>query len=169
MLTQDEFQGTVKHLTGEELGLRVGALKDLWQFPSADARILPYLERLLHDKTPCVLGHPYVFGEIKWLAAHALAAERGALGITQRVYLPSVVRPAETRDLILAEHQAGIKPRGGVEGLLENMALLRDMGHMPMVALTLVPPVAKSSHMEEQVLDEVVIKPVRLMPELVPA
>ena len=138
MLTNEEFNGTIQHLTGPEIGLRVGALKDLWQYPSADPRVLPYLEERLNDKTPCILGYPYIFGEIRWLAAKALAAERAALGINQPVQV-RVVRPAETRDIILAEYEAGISGRGGVEGLLESLALARDMGYMPMIDLELWP------------------------------
>lgn len=99
---------------------------------------------MLHDKTPCVLGHPYVFGEIRWLAGQALAAERAALGISEPVQLPSVVRPAETMDIMRAADAAKFRLQGGVEGLLADLATLRDMGYMPMIALNLSPPVKRS-------------------------
>jgi len=164
MLTDEDFEGTVEYLTGEHLGLRVGMLKVSWESPSADPRVLPYLEDLLHDKTPCVLGHPYVFGEIRWLAAKALAAERAALGINEPVRA-TVVSPAETRDIIKGEYEANIQPRGGVEGLLSNLAILRDMGYMPMVELNLWPlgpastPLVPATSMKETFRE----------PELVPA
>lgn len=145
MLTHEEFREVVKYLTSEEVMSRIGALKDLWQFPSADPRILPYLEDLVHDKTPCILGYPYIFGEIRWLAARALAAERAALGISEPVQLPSVVRPAEIMDIMRAADAANFTLRGGVDGLVADLAILRDMGYMPMVALHVVPSVKPSA------------------------
>jgi hypothetical protein len=138
MLTDEEFNGTIQHLTGAKIGLRVGALKDLWQYPSADARVLPYLERLLYHKTPCLLSIPYILGDIRWLAAIALAAERAALGINESVRV-RVVRPAETMDIMRAADAADFSLRGGVDGLLADLAILRDMGYMPMIELELWP------------------------------
>ena len=162
MLTNEEFREVVKYLTSQEVGLRIAALKDLWQFPSADPRILPYLEHLLYDKAPCILGYPYVFGEVRWLAARALAAERAALGISEPVQLPSVVRPAETMDIMRAADAANFRLRGGVDGLVADLAILRDMGYMPMVALHLVPSVKPSAKQAPA------IEPFH-QPELVPA
>ena len=162
MLTQEEFREVVKYLTSQEVGLRVAALKDLWQFPSADTRILPYLEDLLHDKTPCILGFPYIFGEIRWLAARALASERATLGISEPVQLPSVVRPAETMDMMRAADAANFRLRGGVDGMVADLAILRDMGYMPMIGLHYVPSVKSSAKQDPT------IEPFH-QPELVPA
>ncbi|MGB0384761.1 MAG: hypothetical protein ACPGWR_08070 [Ardenticatenaceae bacterium] len=138
MLTDQEFTELLEDMNSGELGLLVGGLKDLWRYPSADERVLPYLEERLEDKTPCVLGYPYLFGEIRWLAAQALAAERAALGINQPVRV-MVVKPAETMDIMAAEYEAKIDGEGGVEGLLESLAILRDMGYMPMKELKIWP------------------------------
>jgi hypothetical protein len=158
MLTLKEFTELLEDMNSNEFSLLVASLRDLWRYPSADPRVLPYLEERLNDKTPCILGYPYIFGEIRWLAAKALAAERAALGINEPVRV-RVVRPAETRDIIQGEYEAGIEARGGVEGLLENLALARDMGYMPMIELELW-PLGKPSLVAQ--------KPVHL-PELVPA
>lgn len=91
MLTNQEWKETVEHLTGSDLSFKVAALKDFWRFPSADPRLLPYLEDLIDDKTPCLLAIPYLFGEVRWLAAKALLAEREALGIRQPVRVRNVV------------------------------------------------------------------------------
>ena len=64
MLTDQEFTELLEDMNRDEVVWRAAALQDLWEFPSADPRILPYLEERLHDKTPCALGHPYIFGEI---------------------------------------------------------------------------------------------------------
>lgn len=139
MLNNKELVELLEELTSEDASFRAATLKVLWEYPSADLRVLPYLEQLLNDKTPCILAIPYVFGEIRWLAAHALAAERAALGINEPIYLLNVVRPAETGDIIKAEYEAGIKARGGVDGLLENLALARALGYMPLYDLNLSP------------------------------
>ena len=64
MLTDQEFTELVEDMNRGQVSLLAAALKDLWRYPSADERVLPYLEERLHDKTPCLLGIPYIFGEI---------------------------------------------------------------------------------------------------------
>jgi hypothetical protein len=143
MLTNQEFMKFTQQLRSDDLSRQTATLKAFAQFPSRDARILPYLERLLYDKTPCILGFPLIFGEVRWLAAQALAAERAALGINERISLQNVVRPIDTKGYTQARKAAQVDFRGGVEGILENLAILRDMGHLPMYDLEL--PRAKTS------------------------
>ena len=138
-LTDQEFTELVEDLTGDNFSLRVATLQVLWEEPSGDKRILPHLERFLHDKTPCLLGVPYIFGEIRWLAAQALAAEREVQGMTEPVYLQNIVKPIYTEGISLAEKAAGVEFKWGVEGVLENLAILRDMGYLPMYDLELWP------------------------------
>ncbi len=64
MLTAEEFPEIIEDLTGHDTSMKSALLRVLWEYPSADERILPYLSRLLYDKTPCVLSIPYYFGEI---------------------------------------------------------------------------------------------------------
>ena len=80
MLNNDELQELVEDLHSEDLSMRVATLETLQKYPSSDERVLQYIEALLDDKTLCVLMLPYRFGEIRWLAAQALAAERASLG-----------------------------------------------------------------------------------------
>ncbi len=138
MLTDQELTELLEDMNSGEVSLLAAALKDLWRYPSADKRVLPYLEERLQDKTPCVLGHPYMFGEIRWFAAYALAAERAALGINEPIQV-TVVKPAETLDIMEAAHTANFDLQGGVEGLLADLAILRDMGYMPMEELNIWP------------------------------
>jgi len=70
--------------------------------------------------------------------AQALAAERAVLGINQLVEV-TVVQPAETLDIMQAEYEASIDGEGGVEGLLESLGILHDMGYMPMTTLSIWP------------------------------
>lgn len=64
MLTDQEFTDLLEDMNSNEFSLQVASLRDLWRYPSADARVLPYLEERLNDKTPCILGYPYIFGEM---------------------------------------------------------------------------------------------------------
>ena len=134
-----EFTEFVEDINSGDSSLIVATLEDLRDYPSADERVLPYLERLLDDKTPCLLAIPYIFGEIRWLAAKALLAEREALGIREPVRVQNVVRPIDTRGVMRAANAANIEIRGEVEGVLETLAIARDMGHVPMSDLILYP------------------------------
>lgn len=137
MLTRQEFTEFVEDITSGDLSSVVATLEDLRDYPSADARVLPYLSRLLYDKNPCVIAIPFVFAEVRWLAAHALAAERAALGIQKPVCLRQIVKPLDTGGIVRAEYAAGIEPRGGVDGLLMNFGILNDMGYLPLYDLNL--------------------------------
>ena len=64
MLTEEDFTGVVQNLTSHDSSLRAIALENLWQVPSGDYRVIPYIKALLSDKTLCLLGIPYIFGEV---------------------------------------------------------------------------------------------------------
>lgn len=140
MLTNEDFTDLVEDLNSKDVSLRAVALETFWKFPSKDKRVLPYLQHLLHDKTLCLLGIPYIFGEIRWLAAQALFAEQQALGIYEPVRLQNLVRPINMAGYSKARKAANITLRGGIEGVLENLAILRDMGCLPTYDLILWPP-----------------------------
>lgn len=139
MLTDTELQELVDDLHSQDLSLRVAALKDLWQYPSQDARVLPYLEALLEDKTFCIVILPYQYGEIRWLAAHALAAERSVLGIQEPVKLVDVIRPLDTQEFVAISQSGGVEYSGGVEGVLATLAILRSRNRLPLDDLNLIP------------------------------
>lgn len=142
MLTNQDFMEFVEDLMGNDVSSRAIALDALWQYPSGDARILPYLERLLHDKALCLMGIPYIYGEIRWLAAHALVAERSKLAIGEPVELRNVVRPIDSKGARRARKAANLaRGRGGVEGVLERLEILRDMGYLAVYDLCLEPKV----------------------------
>lgn len=146
MLTNEDLMEFVADLRGDDVSSRAIALDTLWQLPSGDARILPYLEHLLHDKTLCLLGIPYIYGEIRWLAAHALVAERSKLAIGEPVELRNVVRPIDGKGFSRARKAANLaRGRGGVMGVLESLAILRDMGHLAVYDLSLEPKVESVS------------------------
>jgi hypothetical protein len=59
---------------------RVFALQTIARAPTGDAVVRSAIEPLLDDVSPCVLQIPYRFGELRYLAAAALVAERCAAG-----------------------------------------------------------------------------------------
>ncbi len=72
-----------------------------------------------------------------------------------------VVKPVETSEIIKAEQEARLEGQWGVDGLLKNLAILRDGGYMPMIQLELW-PLGKSTMMP-------VLVPSSAQPVLVPA
>ena len=68
-----------------------------------------------------------------------MAAERAALGINEPVGVQNVVKPINTAGITYAEEAANVEFKGGVEGVLENLAILRDMGYLPRIDLNLWP------------------------------
>lgn len=145
MLSNEDFTAFVEEVNSDNPSKRASMLRALQKFRLVDERVLPHLEYLLHDKSPCILGFPYIFGEVRWLAARALVAERTALGITEPVRLQNVVKPIDTAGIMKAEDAAELDGEGGVEGLLQSLGILRDMGYLPTYNLTLQPqPLASS-------------------------
>ncbi len=130
-----DFQDMVENLRKDDM--RAVSLRVLAMSPLADERILPYLQELLTDTTPCVVSIPYRFGEIRWLAAYALAEERKALGIKEPVHLHDVVRPLDTTELVQRAREANIQGRGGIEGVLEQFAQLQELDKLPRYNLAL--------------------------------
>ena len=139
MLTEQDFIEWVEDLRSDDPAWRAVTLRTLWDMPTGDARILPYVEQLLYDKTPCVLGLPYIFGEIRWLAAKALAAERKTQGISTPVHVQNVVQPIYSSIITAAEEAAGLEYKPGIEGILENFWILRDMGYLPRIDMDILP------------------------------
>jgi hypothetical protein len=137
MLSDYELDEMIEDLGSPKTSMRVATLEDLRQDPSKDPRVLPYLERLLKDTTPGIVMLPYRFGEIRWLAAHALAAERAALGIKEPVRLQGVVRPLSTEEFVAIRNKVGIEVKGGIEGVLKSMHTLREIGKLPLYDLEL--------------------------------
>ena len=133
----DDFQEFAQGLQSDDLLEQTATLETLVMSPLRDQRILPYLEALLADSTPCLVALPYMFGEIRWLAAYALAKERAVLGIEETVYLHDVVVPLDTQALVNLEKEAQVRVRGGVDGMLETFAELRAMGILPLYDLML--------------------------------
>jgi hypothetical protein len=105
-------------------------LKVLIEDPTGDERIRAAVEELLDDRTPCVVMIPIRYGEVRWLAAHALAAERRAAGLDPSVRLAGVTRPIDTGSLsVLADEVLGsARPAPPLE---ERFRALQVVGRLP--------------------------------------
>lgn len=128
----------MEDLSSTDVSIRVDTLKSLSKEPAEDERVLPYLDNLLDDETLCVVMLPYRFGEVRWLAAKVLLAERAALGYNEPVYLNNVVRPIDVEEFASLASSAGVTSRGGVDGVLETLNILREMQRLPLYNLQLI-------------------------------
>lgn len=119
---------------------RVCALRCLAEAPLADIRILSAAESLLVDETLAVLSIPYTFGEVRWVAAEAVAALRGALQRSDEVRLVDVPTPLTPDGLGALSEAVGLAGvTGGVEGSLDAFARLRALGQLPRRSIVRMP------------------------------
>ncbi|MEU7532371.1 hypothetical protein AB0A74_42015 [Saccharothrix sp. NPDC042600] len=140
MLPGDEFEELLRDLRSPDAHTRTIALDLLVRKPTGDPRVLTAVEALLSDDTPDVLSVPYLFGEVRWAAAHALAAERSASGVHLAVELRDVPRPLSLTELSDAADAAAIATSptdNGLDALLQSFAALRERGLLPMTTLRL--------------------------------
>ena len=98
---------------------RALALQALSHLPIPDQRLLTACEHLLDDSTMTLLGIPYVFGEVRWCAADAVAALRSSLGLSTPVVLHDVFAPATTTQVGALAKEAGLTSKAGIDGVLE--------------------------------------------------
>lgn len=126
---ENEIEFVLAELGGDTES-RAGILQSLIRDPEADQRLVPVLEALLEDTTPCVVMKPYHFAEIRWLAARALSSVVDAMGAKREVPVDAVP-PISSNDLGLMARSAGItSSAGGHEFYFSAFKLLRDQGKL---------------------------------------
>lgn len=130
-LTKKELDETVSGLQHEEPRQRVIWLKLIFENPTGDPHLLPYLEALIEDKIPVLIGIPFFFGEVRWMAAYALAAEYKKQGIDKVIRLEQVAKPIMDNQLAQLAEAHGVLYKGGIEGFLEAFEKLRNIGVLP--------------------------------------
>jgi hypothetical protein len=130
-MQESELEALIAALTSNDAEERATALRVGMQNPGGDLRLLPYLEALLEDRTPAVVSIPLLFGEVRWLAAQALLAERIANGDDTPIYVQAVVRPQTSDDLVRIAGEAGVQSSGGLAGSLELFGALNRRGYLP--------------------------------------
>jgi hypothetical protein len=128
----DEVAYFLKQLSSANVQDRARALRSQSVRPLADPRLLARAEELLSDTTLCLLEIPYLFGEVRWRAAQAVAALRAALGKVEPVELRDVpVSLSAGKASQLAEQHGATSEQWGNDGLLECLAQLRERGLLP--------------------------------------
>lgn len=135
-----------ENLSSPEAQNRAEALRRLQYWPTGDARMRSLAEGLLKDKAPCRISVSSAGGEIRWLAAHALAAARFASGRFEPVRLPGAVAPLVWQKLAALE-----KTRNEAEeyrDMRPSFTRLRDQGRLPMYEFEF-PPIYALSFFEE--------------------
>ena len=118
-------------LRSPEASTRSIALRTLLARSSGEPELLSHLEALLSDRTPALLGLPFMFGELRALAAEVLGRERALQGISAPVEIASVPKPLRANQLAELRREAGVQSKPGVEGELETYRILRDAGKIP--------------------------------------
>ena len=131
LLSDDDFRDVSAALCDTDPGQRAAMLQTLADDPSGDPRLLALVEALLGDTTPVVVSIPLHYGELRWVAAHALAAERGAVGKCSPVILSDAVVPVNDAELVRRGASVGVPQGGGVPGALAAFAVLRDLDLLP--------------------------------------
>ncbi len=133
-------------LASAEAKERIITLRGLAVAPIADATVLAACEGLLEDRTMALLSIPYEYGEVRWVAAEAVAAMRGVLGSSEDVVLEDAIAPcsAESLKKLASELRAAgdaagdelADGRGSVESILERLTQLAAQGRLPRQKLT---------------------------------
>jgi hypothetical protein len=120
---EDEIPLLLADLASADVQDRVAVLKVLAEDPTGDPRVAAAIEPLLDDRTPCVLTAPPSYGELRWLAAHALAAERHAGGQPPDVLLRDAVAPMNAEQLAVLAQQVLGAPGDRLRALQQFQAL----------------------------------------------
>lgn len=132
MSSEVNIDSLLLRLASENPKTRANALRGLAAVPLADQRLLAAAESLLSDESLTLLGIPYTFGEVRCIAADAVAALRGALNNPEAVRLQQVPIPLSTNGIGALAREAGLEDTvSGIEGSLELLHRLREIGALP--------------------------------------
>ncbi|MBK7074914.1 MAG: hypothetical protein IPH44_21705 [Myxococcales bacterium] len=130
--SEENVRALLEQLASAEPRRRANALRALAEAPVAEQRLLSAAESMLADESLTILSIPYLFGEVRWHAAAAVAALRGALQVREHVHLLDVPGPLTTDKIDQLATQAGLGTgRGGIDGVLETLEQLRALGLIP--------------------------------------
>lgn len=132
IMEEDALERRINRLRSPETGTRFGTLKALRRSDTADERILPYIEELLNDTTPCMIDVKLIrFAEIRYLAAQALKAQHRSLGINKSVDFSGFIHEMRAGYLIGLAEESNIQYSDFQEEYPEIFEKLRAMGKLP--------------------------------------
>jgi hypothetical protein len=131
-MSEPRIEFVLGELASDDPRDRANVLRGLAAEPLADQRVLAACEQLLDDRTITLLSIPYQFGEIRWVAAGAVAAVRGALGIREPVVVTGVFPPCSTDTVEKLVREAGLPDNySGIEGVLGALHKLAELDRLP--------------------------------------
>jgi hypothetical protein len=127
-----ELEDLRQGLHSETADERAETLWAIARSPTGEASLLPVLEALLSDEAITVVALPRTYGEVRWAAAHALAAERKAAGLAEPVHLEQVLKPVASAALGEVRRAAGVDlPKShGVAAEIFVVEELRRLGKL---------------------------------------
>jgi hypothetical protein len=136
---EDELAWQFSELQSPDARSRAYILRTIAANPVANEQLLIAAERLLDDRTITLLDIPERFGEVRWLAADAVAALRGALGRSDAVTLEDTFEPIE--DVERLAREAGIDPSRseGLAGRIETLLQMAVAKKLARVVITRAP------------------------------
>ena len=124
----ESTESLIESLAAPGLDERVRALGALARRPTGESRLIPYLLASLGDTTVHDLGDHRGIGEIRELAAHAVAAERRRRGVVDTIRVGQVPRPLSVARLTRLENDHGVAAEGTPE---QRYVRLRAKGFIP--------------------------------------
>ncbi|MGD8908206.1 MAG: hypothetical protein PVI92_02590 [Chromatiales bacterium] len=132
MVSNEEFREIETYLKSHSADKRRFILSDLCNEPCGDPRVLPLLKSALKDRAVVELSIPIYYGELRILAAQALAAECATQGIDEPVRLIGVPTPLSIDELLQLVDKYQIDTTPDYEkGNVECYSILRDRGLVP--------------------------------------
>lgn len=133
MASDDVVAETLESLAGDDASVRAGALLHLRRYPTGSPEVAAAVRAMLTDLTPVNVDVPYIYGELRWAAAHALAAEHRAGSVAEPVVLADVPGPLSDVDMEPLAKAAGLGDREPPA----VYAALRERNLTPLTTITL--------------------------------
>jgi hypothetical protein len=128
-------------LSNDDPRERVVMLEVLSEDPTGSPDVLDRVRELMADETPTVLSlrpaQAAVYGEVRYAAARALAAEHRAGGVGEPVVLADVPSPLDADQVATLRDRAGMRSLGPLDAYAE----LRQRGLIPSTTVRLDPAV----------------------------
>ena len=136
---EDELAWQFSELQSPDARSRAYILRTIAANPVANEQLLIAAERLLDDRTITLLDIPERFGEVRWLAADAVAALRGVLGRSDAVTLEDTFEPIEDVEHVAREAGIGSSKADGVAGKIETLQQVVAEGRLTRIRVTREP------------------------------
>ncbi len=117
----------LERLNSDVANERARGLLWLSTAPDKSEEVVTRVEELLEDHSAAMIGVPYLFGEIRFLAAQALAVVRARMGNPELVKITDCPRTVTDRRIGSYAEPYDLKPMSGEK----LYAALRDLGALP--------------------------------------